>query len=81
MGMSKDIMGVEGSLHKPPDGSTSHKPPDGTTTHKPPDGGTSAKAVGELYFKVDRLRSLSGQQQTLKGFEKIQTVGKGIHWY
>ena len=33
--------------------------------------------VGELYFRVDRLRSLSGQSQTLAGFEKIRTVGKG----
>lgn len=33
---------------------------------------------GELYFKIDKLRGWSGQhQQTLAGFEKIQTVGKG----
>ncbi|XP_069103120.1 uncharacterized protein [Argopecten irradians] len=36
--------------------------------------------VGELYFKVEKLRGWSGQQQqTLAGFEKIQTVGKGAY--
>ena len=38
---------------------------------------TLNRTVGELYFRVDRLRSLSGQSQTLAGFEKIRTVGKG----
>ena len=34
--------------------------------------------IGEQYFKLEKLRGWSGQQQqTLAGFEKIQTVGKG----
>ena len=38
----------------------------------------SVNSIGELYFKLDRLKGWSGQQQqTLAGFEKIQTVGKG----
>lgn len=37
-------------------------------------------SVGELYFKLEKLRGWSGQQQqTLAGFEKIQTVGKGAY--
>ncbi|KAL4216374.1 hypothetical protein ACF0H5_024101 [Mactra antiquata] len=36
--------------------------------------------IGELYFKLEKLRGWSGQQQqTLAGFEKIQTVGKGAY--
>ena len=34
-------------------------------------------SVGELYFRADRLKSLNGHTQTLAGFEKIRTVGKG----
>ena len=35
-------------------------------------------SVGELYFKVEKLRGWSGRhQQSLAGFEKIRTVGKG----
>ncbi|XP_021355161.1 uncharacterized protein LOC110451456 [Mizuhopecten yessoensis] len=43
---------------------------------------TDAKVtcVGEFYFKVEKLRGWSGQQQqSLAGFEKIQTVGKGAY--
>ena len=32
--------------------------------------------VGELYFKIDRLRWSGTHQQSLAGFEKIRTVGK-----
>nr|KAG5703861.1 hypothetical protein BaRGS_031495 [Batillaria attramentaria] len=36
--------------------------------------------VAELYFRLERLRSWSGQhQQSLAGFEKIRTVGKGAY--
>ena len=35
-------------------------------------------SIGEVYFKLEKLKGWSGQQQqTLAGFEKIQTVGKG----
>ena len=34
--------------------------------------------VGDLYFRLDRLRNWSGcYHQSLAGFEKIRTVGKG----
>ncbi|XP_053387860.1 uncharacterized protein LOC123541853 [Mercenaria mercenaria] len=40
----------------------------------------SKSSVGEQYFKLEKLRGWSGQQQqTLAGFEKIQTVGKGAY--
>eukprot|EP00105_Crassostrea_gigas_P014526 XP_011431214.1 PREDICTED: uncharacterized protein LOC105330955 isoform X4 [Crassostrea gigas] len=36
--------------------------------------------VGKLYFRMEKLRGLSGNnQQSLAGFEKIQTVGKGAY--
>ena len=35
-------------------------------------------SVGELYFKMEKLKNFAGQnQQSLAGFEKIRTVGKG----
>ncbi|XP_062601424.1 uncharacterized protein LOC134263131 isoform X2 [Saccostrea cucullata] len=38
------------------------------------------KIVGKLYFRMEKLRGLSGNnQQSLAGFEKIQTVGKGAY--
>ena len=40
------------------------------------------RCVAELYFRLEKLRSWSGQhQQSLAGFEKIRTVGKGMHVY
>ena len=37
-------------------------------------------SVGELYFRLDKLRHWSGSgQQTMAGFEKIRTVGKGAY--
>ena len=37
------------------------------------------RCVAELYFRLEKLRSWSGQQQqSLAGFEKIRTVGKGL---
>ncbi|XP_060073259.1 uncharacterized protein LOC132553034 [Ylistrum balloti] len=43
-------------------------------------GDVKVTCVGELYFKVEKLRGWSGQQQqSLAGFEKIQTVGKGAY--
>lgn len=39
---------------------------------------TFCSNVGKLYFRMEKLRGLSGNnQQSLAGFEKIQTVGKG----
>lgn len=36
--------------------------------------------VGELYFRMEKLRNWSGHhQQSLAGFEKIRTVGKGAY--
>ncbi|XP_072021077.1 LOW QUALITY PROTEIN: uncharacterized protein [Amphiura filiformis] len=35
--------------------------------------------VGEMYFKVDKLKNWSPQPQTLAGFERIRTVGKGAY--
>ena len=32
-----------------------------------------------MYFKTDKLKNWSPQPQTLAGFERIRTVGKG--WY
>ena len=35
-------------------------------------------SVGELYFKMEKLKNFAGSnQQSLAGFEKIRTVGKG----
>ena len=35
-------------------------------------------SVGELYFKMEKLKNFAGpNQQSLAGFEKIRTVGKG----
>jgi len=31
-----------------------------------------------LYFRPDKVRTWSGQNQSLSGFEKIRMVGKGI---
>ena len=40
---------------------------------------SSYSTIGDQYFRLEKLRGWSGQQQqTLAGFEKIQTVGKGI---
>ena len=40
------------------------------------------RCVAELYFRLEKLRSWSGQhQQSLAGFEKIRTVGKGMRVY
>ncbi|XP_048236777.1 uncharacterized protein LOC124117551 isoform X2 [Haliotis rufescens] len=37
-------------------------------------------SVGEMYFRLEKLRNWSGRhQQTLAGFEKIRTVGKGAY--
>ncbi|XP_059148769.1 uncharacterized protein LOC131935999 [Physella acuta] len=42
------------------------------------DGGKCS--IGELYFRLDKLRNWSGRhQQSLAGFEKIRTVGKGAY--
>jgi len=38
----------------------------------------SARYLGEFYFKMDRLRWSGTNQQSLSGFEKIRTVGKGV---
>ncbi|CAG2247837.1 Probable serine/threonine-protein kinase nek3 [Mytilus edulis] len=45
------------------------------------DGSTKnlSACVGELYFKLDRLKGWTRQQQSMAGFEKIQTVGKGAY--
>ncbi|CAC5359325.1 Serine/threonine-protein kinase nekl-2,Probable serine/threonine-protein kinase nek3,Serine/threonine-protein kinase Nek1,Serine/threonine-protein kinase Nek6,Serine/threonine-protein kinase Nek7,Serine/threonine-protein kinase Nek8,Serine/threonine-protein kinase Nek11,Serine/threonine-protein kinase Nek3,Serine/threonine-protein kinase Nek4,Serine/threonine-protein kinase Nek9,Serine/threonine-protein kinase Nek5 [Mytilus coruscus] len=45
------------------------------------DGSTKnlSASVGELYFKLDRLKGWTRQQQSMAGFEKIQTVGKGAY--
>lgn len=40
----------------------------------------SKLTVGELYFRLEKLRNWSGRhQQSLAGFEKIRTVGKGAY--
>ncbi|GFR93665.1 serine/threonine-protein kinase Nek8 [Elysia marginata] len=37
-------------------------------------------SVGDMYFRLDKLRNWSGRhQQSLAGFEKIRTVGKGAY--
>ena len=37
-------------------------------------------SIGDMYFRLDKLRSWSGRhQQSLAGFEKIRTVGKGAY--
>uniref|UniRef100_A0A2C9JNN1 non-specific serine/threonine protein kinase n=1 Tax=Biomphalaria glabrata TaxID=6526 RepID=A0A2C9JNN1_BIOGL len=37
-------------------------------------------SIGELYFQLEKVRNWSGRhQQTLAGFEKIRTVGKGSY--
>ncbi|XP_041376669.1 uncharacterized protein LOC121389122 [Gigantopelta aegis] len=52
---------------------------DHTSQPKLEDGG-KVSSVGELYFKVEKLRGWSGRhQQSLAGFEKIRTVGKGAY--
>ncbi|CAE1157357.1 Serine/threonine-protein kinase nekl-2,Serine/threonine-protein kinase Nek8,Serine/threonine-protein kinase Nek3,Serine/threonine-protein kinase Nek1,Serine/threonine-protein kinase Nek5,Serine/threonine-protein kinase Nek2,Probable serine/threonine-protein kinase nek3,Serine/threonine-protein kinase Nek4 [Acanthosepion pharaonis] len=39
-----------------------------------------AKCIGSLYFRLEKLRFWSGQRpQSLAGFEKIRTVGKGAY--
>ncbi|XP_052802250.1 serine/threonine-protein kinase Nek9-like [Mya arenaria] len=44
------------------------------------DDGTKSPSVGEQYFRLEKLRGWSGQQQqTLAGFEKIKIVGKGAY--
>ncbi|XP_071942036.1 uncharacterized protein [Antedon mediterranea] len=40
---------------------------------------TVKRNVGEFYFKTDKLKNWSSQPQTLAGFEKIRTVGKGAY--
>ncbi|KAK3766064.1 hypothetical protein RRG08_002301 [Elysia crispata] len=36
--------------------------------------------IGDIYFRLDKLRNWSGRhQQSLAGFEKIRTVGKGAY--
>ena len=40
---------------------------------------TFCRTVGELYFRFDKLRN--GSNQSLAGFEKIRTVGKGKFMY
>ena len=35
------------------------------------------RCIGDMYFKVDKLKNWSPQPQTLAGFERIRTVGKG----
>ncbi|XP_078620370.1 uncharacterized protein LOC144887197 [Branchiostoma floridae x Branchiostoma japonicum] len=43
-------------------------------------GEDSSTTVGELYFREEKLQQLSGSSpQTLAGFEKIRTVGKGAY--
>ncbi|XP_071787892.1 uncharacterized protein [Asterias amurensis] len=37
------------------------------------------KCVGDMYFKTDKLKNWSPQPQTLAGFERIRTVGKGAY--
>ncbi|XP_022103366.1 uncharacterized protein LOC110986064 isoform X2 [Acanthaster planci] len=39
----------------------------------------SFSCVGEMYFKTDKLKNWSPQPQTLAGFERIRTVGKGAY--
>ena len=40
--------------------------------------GVFYSSVGELYFKMEKLKNFAGpNQQSLAGFEKIRTVGKG----
>ncbi|XP_038046761.1 serine/threonine-protein kinase Nek8-like [Patiria miniata] len=41
--------------------------------------GPSYQCVGEMYFKTDKLKNWSPQPQTLAGFERIRTVGKGAY--
>ena len=62
MGISKDMTGADVAVQR-----------QGAS-------GTDARhmSVGELYFRADRLKSLNGHTQTLAGFEKIRTVGKGM---
>ncbi|XP_052219827.1 uncharacterized protein LOC127837054 isoform X2 [Dreissena polymorpha] len=44
------------------------------------DGNRTNGSVGDQYFKLEKLRGWSGQQQqTLAGFEKIKIVGKGAY--
>ncbi|KAL3886394.1 hypothetical protein ACJMK2_026392 [Sinanodonta woodiana] len=63
VGMHKDLIGSEIFYQKSAE-----------------ESGKSYLSVGELYFKLDKLRGWSAQQQqTLAGFEKIQTVGKGAY--
>ncbi|XP_033116880.1 uncharacterized protein LOC117116878 isoform X2 [Anneissia japonica] len=40
---------------------------------------TVSRNVGEFYFKTDKLKNWNSQPQTLAGFEKIRTVGKGAY--
>ncbi|XP_070545873.1 uncharacterized protein [Ptychodera flava] len=42
-------------------------------------GDTSKISVGELYFKVEKLEKWKTTPQSLAGFEKIRTVGKGAY--
>ncbi len=35
--------------------------------------------VGDMYFRLDKLKWNGSNQQTLAGFEKIRTVGKGAY--
>ncbi|XP_066264089.1 uncharacterized protein [Branchiostoma lanceolatum] len=43
-------------------------------------GEDSSTTVGELYFREEKLQQLNGSSpQTLAGFEKIRTVGKGAY--
>ncbi|XP_071479348.1 uncharacterized protein [Diadema antillarum] len=39
----------------------------------------SFRCVGEMYFKVEKLKNWSPQPQKLAGFERIRTVGKGAY--
>ncbi|GFO11680.1 serine/threonine-protein kinase nek8 [Plakobranchus ocellatus] len=41
---------------------------------------TPRLSIGDMYFRLDKLRNWSGRhQQSLAGFEKIRTVGKGAY--
>ena len=36
--------------------------------------------VSDLYFRPNKVRTWSGNNQSLSGFEKIRMVGKGMHY-
>ncbi|XP_077996626.1 uncharacterized protein LOC144449943 isoform X2 [Glandiceps talaboti] len=42
-------------------------------------GDSSQISIGELYFKVEKLEKWKTTPQSLAGFEKIRTVGKGAY--